>query len=79
MINFLMLLALQIAYGYGCTATSDCQSGLSLICTTTGYLCNCPTTLSAYKCDCLSTSYYLSGSGCGKPCMGINSISLIDF
>lgn len=56
----------QIVYGYGCTATSDCQSGLNLICTTTGYLCNCPTSLSAYKCDCSSTAYFKdSTSGCG--------------
>jgi len=57
----------QVAYGYGCTATTDCVSGLSLICTTTGYLCNCPTSLSAYKCDCSSTQYYKDSiSGCGN-------------
>ena len=62
-----MLKALQVAYGGACTATGDCQTSLNLYCSTTGYLCNCPTTtLSAYKCDCTSTQYYVAGTGCGN-------------
>ncbi len=69
---------MQVAYGNGCSATSDCTSGLNLICTTTGYLCNCPNTLSAYKCDCSSTQYYKdSSSGCGNDWLFSTLFSLL--
>ena len=55
--------AARLGYGSACTATSDCQSGYT--CTTNGYLCNCPASLSAYKCDCTYDQYYLAGTGCG--------------
>ena len=65
--TLILILVSQLAYGSSCTATEQCMSSLNLICSTTGNLCECPTSLSANRCDCTSTQYYSgSVSGCGK-------------
>lgn len=54
----------QLGYGSICSATSQCSTALGLTCSTTGYLCNCPTSLAAGRCDCTESQYY--SGGCGR-------------
>ena len=50
-----------------CGATVECKSALGLYCSTTGYQCECPTSLPAGRCDCTSSQYYKDATfGCGK-------------
>jgi len=57
----------QLPYISSCTSDGMCQTGLGLYCSTTGNLCNCPTTLGSGKCDCTASQYYQEPVGCGKP------------
>ena len=57
----------QKPYASSCSATEECKVALNLYCSTTGYQCECPTSLPAGRCDCASTQYYKDAtSGCGQ-------------
>lgn len=43
-----------------CYQDTWCDDSLGLVCNTAGYSCNCPTSSTAYKCDCL-IQYYWDG------------------
>jgi hypothetical protein len=49
------------SYQEACTSSSQCDSTKGLSCPTKAGQCNCPTSSTAYKCDC-STGYYWDSS-----------------
>ena len=61
---FFYLIELQRTYTSTCSANSDCQTALNLICTTSSFQCNCPSHLPAYTCDCAPDKYYDYVAGC---------------
>ena len=58
------LIELQRTYTSTCSANSDCQTALNLICTTSSFQCNCPSHLPAYTCDCAPDKYFDYVAGC---------------
>lgn len=44
------------SYGVACTTTTECNTGLSLYCTTTSGTCKCPLNLNSKYCDCYRVS-----------------------
>ena len=45
------------SYQVACSANYQCNSAAGLTCPTSAGQCNCPTTSTAYHCDC-ATGYY---------------------
>ena len=59
-----LLKVLNKQYGETCASTIECLQSLNLVCATSN-VCNCPLTLAAGYCDCVSTKYYDTTVGCG--------------
>ena len=59
------------AYGSSCSSnlcaiTNSFGNTVNMVCQSSATGSNCPNTLSAYYCDCLSTQYYDTTFGCSK-------------
>ena len=57
LIYFIIVLVPLYTYQEACTSSSQCDSSKGLSCPTTAGQCNCPTTSTAYKCDCPSGNF----------------------
>ena len=54
-------------YTTSCSSSLECNDNIGLLCPNYAGSCNCPTTSTAYMCDCYGNSFYdYNLNKCGK-------------